>query len=162
MPGRATLKHLELVGLENHGAHKFYNRDSSPVIPRDATLKIPSEYSKETRKAWKSVVQNLINQQVLTENDLPSLKMLFDTYDDYVKARENYKAYNAMFDASDPTNTRKMVEIQRTLFATMNMARNEFNSLASRFGLTPVDRTKLPINQPEPKTEDPLAVVLGD
>ena len=156
---RATIQHLELVGLENHGDHKYYNRDHGPLITADTNLKCPSEYHKETKKCWKAIVPTLIQMGVLTEPDLPTLKQLFDAHDDYVRARENYKAYTVLFDSSNIQDVVKMVDIQRKLFSVMDAARDRFNKIGSRFGITPTERSRLPINQ-ESKDEDPLQVIL--
>ena len=157
---RATTAHLQLVGDPNGKIGRTYNPASGNLITRDTMISPPKKYSKETVEAWNLIVSNLIMMQSLTEPDLPALKSLFDAYDDYVKARKAYQKHVVDLKAGTE-ELLKQTTIHQKLFGIMDSARDRFNRLAGRFGCTPTDRSKLPINQDHKKDEDPLDVIIS-
>ena len=158
---RATIAHLQLMGDPNNKIGRIYNPEAPSILPKDIELKYPRRYSKETRKAWDAIVPSLLLQGVLTEKDLPSLGMMFDHYQNYVDTKKLYDKYK--IDLSlPPAELIKQTQAKRHLHAMMHDSMNEFNKLASKFGCTPTDRSKLPINQDHKKEEDPLSIVLGN
>lgn len=158
---RSTVAHLQLVGDPNKKIGRTFNPATGNIITKDTMINPPKRYTKETVEAWNLIVSNLIMMQSLTEADLPALKTLFDAYNDYVRARKAYLKHEIDLKAGTD-ELLKQTTIHQKLFGIMDSARDRFNKLAGRFGCTPTERSKLPINQDNKKDEDPLAVVLGN
>lgn len=152
---RATNQHVALTGTDYYNKYQVQrNYKQVATISKDTSLRCPKQYSKDTKKAWKAIVPNLILMGSLTEQDLPSLSMMFDAYEDYYQTREDYLTFIQASNSFD----KQSMDTRRRLFTTMNDARDQFNRLAARFGCMPTERSRLPINKEE--DEDPLAVIL--
>ena len=157
---RATTKHLELSGVSKHNKGQYANRNTATgiIIKPEDNLECPRGYSKETKDAWNAIVPSLIQMTDLGTQDLPSLKTLFDTYEDYVKKRKRYQQYEK--EHKDDFDE-KIVNVEHKLFIMMNKARDSFHQIACRFGCVPTERSRLLQKvENEPVEVDPLAVIL--
>lgn len=154
---RLTQNALALSGQDKLKPQKYasYNMEAGAVIPRDVTLRCPKDYSTETKKAWKAIVPSLIAMQVLSEQDLPTMRMMFDVYEEYqVQCKairhldETYSNEEDYWEKRDKASRRR------------SKALDEWIRLACRFGITPTERSRLLPQETIQKDESPLDVVL--
>lgn len=159
-PRPATREFLELTGMiTSHSDYKYLppSKGQPTSIPQDAILECPKKYSAKTKKAWKCVVPSLIILGVVHEEDLPSIEMMFDAYEAYAKSSEVvHKLFKS--DLSDPQNMKDLTKAHRL----MNESMKSYINISQRFGMSPIDRLKIPVTPEEEKEDDPLSVVLGD
>ena len=157
---RKTQQALVLSGADKYNAKRYENynlTETGPVIPKDTVLKCPKEYSKETKKAWKSIVPSLISMGVLSEQDLVGLKIMFDVYEEYLlhcktikHLDETYSSEEDYWDKRDKASKRK------------DRAFDQWLRIACRYGILPTERSRLLPQKLEKKEEDPLAIILGE
>ena len=157
---RRPKEYLELKGsINNQVQYKNYHPSLSlPTrIGDDTQLQCPSKYCKRTKEAWQTIVPALLALKVLNIQDLAELEMLFTTHEQYVKSEEALRKFMKTFDPMDFNQVKHM----KALNTAMNESINTFGKIANRFGITPVERTKLAYSSEE-KEDDPLSVVLGE
>lgn len=158
---RATASHLELTGQDVLKPQKYSSYNMTKGVVVDAVdLKPPKELSKEAKKGWNATVPALLQMQALSETDLVSLSNLFTIYDDIVSAKQAIKELDKLH--LDITSD-EYINKRRKLSGWLTTSVNSFTSIASRFGMTPTDRTRLPIfsEEEEEEGEDPLDIILG-
>lgn len=157
---RGTQASLTLSGLKDKRPG-YYNQRSwvtGTVIPADAKLTCPSHYCKETKKAWKAMTSNLISMGALSEQDLPMLGALFDSYDRYNQVKLKLEEFDAQENAD--WFSPEWLKTRRSLQTQLHAELANFTTMASRFGCTPTERSKLVCEKKEIKNEDPLEVLL--
>ncbi|HEV3417354.1 MAG TPA: P27 family phage terminase small subunit, partial [Pirellulales bacterium] len=94
-------------------------------------IRRPACLKNEARALWESAIAPLIAAGVLSRTDVPAATAvceLWSLYKQSVKLAEN-----------DPTD--KVIRVAVTDYI------RAFDSLAARFGLTPIDRRKIPATQ---------------
>lgn len=160
---RSTVQQLEASGLLQHNAKHYsnYNRLTGTVIEKDIQLEPPKHYRTETKKAWKAITQNLITIGALSLQDLPSLGTMFDSYDRYICLRDKLGMYDSYLeeDGIDPFLNPEWLKGRSTLHRMMTTELDQFMKAASRFGLTPTERSRLVCQQEEEKEIDPLEAI---
>jgi P27 family predicted phage terminase small subunit len=108
----------------------------------------PTDLSPEARKHWDQVVPKLIDAQVATAIDAAALVQMCESWAEVVASRKvKVPAYDL-----DGRRKRQMM---------INGALKAWRDLASRFGLTPVDRAKLEVD-PGEEENDPFEAMLRD
>lgn len=155
---RKTQQALVLSGADKYNAKRYENynlTETGPVIPKDAVIKCPKEYSKETKKAWKTIVPALISMGVLSEQDLVGLKMMFDVYEEYQRhimtikhLDETYSNEEDYWDKRDRAAKRR------------DKALDQWLRIACRYGILPTERSRLMPQDIQKKDEDPLDIIL--
>lgn len=154
---RLTQNQLTLSGQDKLKPARYssYNMESGPVIPKDYILKCPSHYSKEVKKAWKAIVPSLIQMQVLSEQDLVGLKIMFDCLEEYEAQMkvirildETYSSEKDYWERRDKASRRR------------SKALDEWMRLAARYGIMPTERSRLIPQETEPKNTDPLDILM--
>ena len=157
---RALKEKLELNGLADIHHRRYDNRAKTSDLPltKITAIPCPKKYSKETAKAWDAIVPGLLKLGVVSEIDLPSLGMMFDAYEVYAKYRNKEKELQAKTDWESEYSI-KLLQKAATL---KRGAYEDFVKMSARFGVTPVERTRLEFNIDEKKPADPLALVLGE
>lgn len=157
---RKTQQALVLSGADKYNAKRYENynlTETGPVIPKDVVLRCPKEYSKETKKAWKSIVPSLISMGVLSEQDLPGLRILFDVYEEYqIQLRAIHHLDTTYMNEPDYWERRDRASKRK------DRALDQWIRLACRFGILPTERSRLMPQELQKKEEDPLSVILGE
>lgn len=155
---RATKEHLELTGGYRADKHAGYGDSSLIALPKDTILEAPKKYSAATKKAWDCIVPSLIQQGILAAQDLPTLDLLFNAYEEYEKAKKAIakfdKAHTDLLTSDDITDRKK-------LNAWLSQALNDYHKISARFGITPTERIRIANPQKEKKKEDPLEIILA-
>ena len=156
---RGTPQHLEVSGLTKKRKKYYEERNNQQVATIEAVeIEPPKKYSKETKAAWNSIVPNLLSMGVLTELDLPSMQMMFDSYEEYVQAKKAITKFEKIHTLLEPDYVTK----RKALNTWMINCQINFNKIAARFGLMPTERSRLPINsQEQEEDEDPLEIILS-
>lgn len=149
---------LALQGTYRDDRHKNRSDSKAIALPKDAVIAAPANYSAKTKKCWDSIVPALIVQGILSEADLPSLDLMFQSYEEFLKAKAAIKKFDKQYpDLLD----KETIDNRKKLNAWLSQATNDFNKIAARFGITPSERLKNIQEADKKKTEDPLEVVIG-
>lgn len=156
---RLTQNQLTLSGLKELKPQRYssYNMETGPVIPKDMVLKCPSHYSKEVKKAWKAIVPSLIQMQVLSQQDLVGLKLMFDCLEEYEAQMKVIKLLDSTY-TNEPDYWEKRDKASRR----RSKALDEWMRLAARFGILPTERSRLVPQDITPKDKDPLDILMGN
>ena len=149
---------LKLNGGYREDRHANRGDSTSVALPKDTILEAPKKYSAATKKAWDCIVPSLILQGILAAEDLPTLDVLFNAYEEYEKAKKAI----AKFDKAHPDLiTSDDIADRKKLHAWLSQASNDFHKISARFGITPTERVRIANPQKETKKEDPLEVILA-
>ena len=156
---RATTEALKLRGDYRESRHSNRGDSKAIALPRDTTLEPPKNYSAKAKKCWAAIVPTLITQRILAEQDLPSLDMMFNAYEEYERAKnaikEFDKKYPELFD-------KEVIDNRKKLNTWMTQSITEFNKIAARFGIMPTERVRIQASlEDDYKPQDPLDVLLG-
>lgn len=154
---RKPIENLQLEGTYRADRHKNVGDSKAIALPKDTVLEAPAQYSAKTKKCWEAIVPTLIVQGILSESDLPSLDLMFQSYEEFLKAKAAIKK----FDKEHPDLLEKeVIDNRKKLNAWLSQSINDFNKIAARFGIMPSERVKS-MNTDSKKKEDPLEVVIG-
>ena len=149
---------LELNGGYREDRHGNRSDSSLIALPKDTILEAPKKYSAAAKHAWESIVPKLILQGILSTEDFPTLEMMFNAFEEYEKAKKAIAKFDKqnpdLFDSETINNRRKL---NAWLLASIT----DFNKLASKFGLSPVDRARIITPQEKKKNEDPLEIIIA-
>jgi P27 family predicted phage terminase small subunit len=91
---------------------------------------------------WQAVVPSLVATGVATEFDSAELTVMCEWWRQYRKIQ---KAINKV-GATNPAYYKLMIQ--------MNMASNNFDKLAAKFGMTPADRTRVRVEKPKQEEKE--------
>ena len=154
---RATGQHIKLSGLlDKKQKYKTEYNLTEGIIPSEGTVIIaPKKLSKDAKRAWDVTVPALLEMKALSVTDFVQLEQMFVVYDELLTARKTIKE----FDKSHSISEDDYIHKRKALNAWFNNTQQTFNSMASRFGMTPSDRTKLPNGETEEKEQDPLEIL---
>ena len=125
--------------LKAQGTFNTTRHDHRQVEPTSGTtVKMPRSLKGEAAKFWKSVVPKLEEMNILDGIDAPYLETLSRSWSNWHKEQAAYEAGDG--------------HIYR-----VSCAWTMFDKIASKFGFSPVDRTRLAIdrksNEPDPFEE---------
>jgi phage terminase small subunit len=150
---------LELNGLDKIQRKRYEDRAKTADLPiaQVTAIECPGKYSKETKKAWDAIVPGLLGLKIISEVDLPSLGMMFDAYESYIRYRNREKELQAAVD----WDSEKSVKILTKAASLRRGAFEDFVKLASRFGICPTERARLALNSFEEPKKDPLDLIVG-
>ena len=157
---RDTARQLQLSGLAEHAPQRYENYNMTEgIIPKDTIIKPPRGISKRSKDLWNTLVPDLLSMRVLSETDFGELERLILLYDELQKIEAMIKECDRH---QDVTNDKWIIR-RAKLNSMLNSTQSSFTKLCSNFGMHPVDRTRLPMNQEDShfKEEDPLEVLLG-
>ena len=99
--------------------------------PSTGAPEIPAHLTGEAAKHWAAVVPGLVAQRIAGESDAPALAMLCEWYAVWLDGMKALRLATA-----------GTLEASRAISVTAQAAHN-WQTLASRFGLTPADRARL-------------------
>lgn len=150
---------LELSGMIKRQPSRYKDMNLSEGVPVEASAIIPPKgISAQAKKAWDTMVPPLLQMRMLSETDLIQLDNLIRTYDELLLIRKKIKEYDKDYSFDDPDYIKNRVKLSGWL----NNTQTTYTKLSSLFGLTPVDRTRLPrLPEEEPEAEDPLDLILN-
>lgn len=136
--------------------YKNYNlTETGPVITKDMTLRCPSHYCKEVKKSWKAIVPSLISMQVLSQQDLPALSIMFDCLEEYYAQMRAIRLLDSTY-----SNEEDYWEKRDKASKRRSKALDEWVRLACRFGILPTERTRLVPQDTGEGEEDILDVIV--
>ena len=155
---RKPIENLQLEGTYRADRHKNVGDSKAIALPKDSIIEAPASFSAKTKKCWESIVPTLVVQGILSEADLPSLDLMFQSYEEFLKAKAAIKK----FDKEHPDLLDKeTIDNRKKLNAWLSQSINDFNKIAARFGIMPSERVKSMNLSEGKKNEDPLEVVIG-
>lgn len=155
---RATTELLKLNGGYRPDRHSNRGDSKAIALSNDTILEPPSTYSAKAKKCWETIVPNLINQRILAEEDLPSLDMMFNAFEEYEKAKAAIKKFDKLHpDLVD----KETIDNRKKLNTWMTQSITEFNKIAARFGIMPTERVRIQNTVESDKPLDPLDVLLA-
>ena len=135
----------------NPGKRPLNRREPVPLKP-DKPPYAPRFLTGEAQKEWHRMVRLLMGLGLYTEVDMMALAM-------YCQAAGRWIQMETALDHEDPILvTDKGYEYQNPRFALAAKYWDQMRKMLSRFGLSPADRTRLSVEQPE--EQDELAELL--
>ena len=154
---RASAAQLKLSGLSTwNKSHYKENYNLTEGILPQGDIIAPKSLSPTAKKAWNTTVPALLQMKALSVTDFVQLENLFMLYDELLKARKAIKEFDKTHSVVDDDYISK----RRMLNAWLNQTQTTFTTLACRFGMTPSDRTRLPIEEDDDNSKDPLEVLV--
>ena len=155
---RGTASHLILSGQTDRKPQRYsnYNLTEGVLPPEGTSIVAPKGLSKTAKKAWNVTVPALLQMKSLSVTDFVQLENLFITYDELLTARKAI----AEFDKTHSMEDKDYLDKRRKLNIWFNNTQCTFTNLAARFGMTPSDRTRLPMDGGD-DDKDPLEVIVG-
>jgi len=148
---RKTLKELELSGTNiYHPERKNWNtRNDRPLEYKPA----PSGYLKRTQIAWHQFMEVKATQGVLSVDDEPLVVAMFDSLDRHLRYKDRRKQLD-----KELGWTKDDVLVRNHLDIMIDREFKQWTTLAMRFGVGPLDRTKLSVAPKDP--EDPMFTLI--
>jgi P27 family predicted phage terminase small subunit len=137
----------ELAG--NPGKRALNRNEPQP----GGIAKCPGHLSKEAKKEWKRVAQELIPLGLLTSVDMAALAAYCVTYARWVKAEAQITKLGEYIKSS-----KSGYLIQAPWVGVANKAMELMHKFASEFGFTPSSRTRLSVEPLKPKDDDEYAI----
>ena len=146
---RKTLKELELSGtnIYHPEREKWNKRNDRPLEYK------PGHYLKRTQIAWHQFMDVKITQGVLSEDDESLIITMFDSLDRLTR----YKDQRLKLD-KELGWTKEDILVRNHLDIMIDREFKQWTTLAMRFGMGPIDRTKLTVAPKE--TEDPMLTLI--
>jgi len=158
MSEKLPVETLKLTGQYREDRHGELGSSRNLAFPTDTIIKCPQKFSAKTKKCWEAIVPNLIRQKILTDQDLPSIDMMFTAFEEYLNAQKAIKA----FDKENPVLLdTASIDQRRKLNKWLLDSITAFNKVAYKFGITPTERLKEVEDIHTKKSEDPLEIVIG-
>ena len=142
LPKPTALKKLEGTFRKDRAP----KNEITPTIP--INLLIPSELNEDGQWLWQRIVAEYLPVGLLTNVDEGSLKILCNEYGTYMEADDLIKA-KGLEVSDDKGNI-----VANPMLKVRNDAMKNYNSLCSKFGITPSDRARL--SAPEKQPDDPF------
>lgn len=142
----------ELKALEGGRGHRPINLDAN-FRPEVGEPDMPKWLSKEARKAWKRLAEELLHYNLLSKIDREAFAMLCQTIGRLEllerafagkvnlllkDGKGEHELANAFLDS-----TPKGMPIQSALYQVLNREQAKLNSLLAEFGLTPAQRARV-------------------
>ena len=144
---RKTLAELELSGTNsrNPQRQKWNRRNDRPLTQKPA----PEGYLKRTQIAWHQFMEMKATQGVLSIEDEPLIVAMFDSMDRHLRYKDKRKELDKKLGW-----TKEDVLVRNHLDIMIDREFKQWTTLAMRFGMGPLERTKLVVAPQE--TEDPM------
>ena len=147
----------ELSGIKPQTSYevnptKGIQLDGIPLPPKGTTRK--------GKQFWEATVPALFAMGMLSTTDLAELEALLFSYEELQESISKLRAFDKEHKGD---LTEATARARGYMHRQYTASQANFNTLSARFGLTPVDRTRLPIiGQEDDKGKDPLAQLLGE
>lgn len=148
---RKPAKELKLNGTFNKvSSRKDWNTDTPYVMDQSYA---PKRYLPETKRAWNQFMKVKCVQGVLSDEDEAMVILMFDALDDVyriqAKIDEFYNDPNLsanLRDAETRKHLKEMVQVRK-------IHETSFVTMAVKFGMSPVERSRLQVTSSKPKSE---------
>jgi P27 family predicted phage terminase small subunit len=127
-----------------------------PTIP--LTLAEPTELNEWGVQLWRSIVGDFLPIGLISNVDIGSLLILCNEYGTYCEADDLIKGQGLEVPEdlySKDGDFIKTIKVINPMLKVRDNAFKNFNSMCSKFGITPSDRARL--NAPEQKTNTPFS-----
>ncbi len=153
---RKTVQDLKLSGtFTRNSSRKEWNTE----VPQKLEAKpAPRKYLKRTKLAWHRFMDVKIEQGVLSSEDEDAVVSMFDALDSYYRFSNQLEKIRRQTTAEDLLD-KSFRERLKVLNGIVRSSNEAYQKLAYRFGITPIERSKLSL--PSGKPEDPLLEILG-
>jgi len=116
--------------------------DVPSTIDKGSVIEVPESIKSEyTKKQWYAVTTQLINLGILAVNDVPTLEQAFGHLEEYHHTLDSIHKIRESNDG--PITDGKLVETLAKLNSMLSRSSREYNAILYRFGVTPVERTKI-------------------
>jgi P27 family predicted phage terminase small subunit len=164
MPAHRIPKQLKVVrGTFRKDRNPKNELEGEPVreVPKP-----PTGLNRWGRKLWKRIAQQLVDNGVLTELDLPALEQLCQQYG---RAQELYDAMTHEIDETGKRRKRSLAEYlvgrnSQTMpeYQVMRQAENLLKAYLEQFGLTPASRNRIDLSHAQEEKQDPMEALLNE
>lgn len=142
-------KPAELKALEGGRSHRPINLDQT-FRPEVGVPDRPSYLSKEAKRAWRRLSEELTYYNLLSRVDRDSFSMLCQTIGRLELIERALAAKQALLvtQGKDPAEalldkTPNGMQIQSAMYTVLNKEQAKLNSLLAEFGLTPAQRARV-------------------
>lgn len=149
---RKTPQELELTGTNiYHPERKNWNtKNQKPLTDRVA----PAHYLRRTQIAWAEFMDMKAEQKVLSIEDRALVVQMFDCLDRLYRNTDTYNEIRkAHPDYAKWLQDKDNRDVIKTLRSEMTADDTAFRNWAIRFGMTPTERSKLPVVPEKPQSE---------
>ena len=149
---RKTPQELELTGTNiYHPERKNWNtKNQKPLTDRVA----PAHYLRRTQIAWAEFMDMKAEQKVLSIEDRALVVQMFDCLDRLYRNTDTYNEIRKKNpDYAEWLKDKENRDMMKHLRAEMNADDTAFRNWAIRFGMTPTERSKLPVVPEKPQSE---------
>lgn len=149
---RKTPQELELNGTNIYHPERknWYTRNDRPLVSKPA----PAHYLQRTKIAWNQFMDVKSAQGVLSADDESCVVQMFDCLD---RLYRNTDAYNRIRKENPDYATWLLDKGNREMVKQIRKEMTEddtaFRNWAIRFGMTPTERSKLPVIPQKPQSE---------
>lgn len=144
---RKSIAELDLSGtnIYHPERQKWNRRNDRPLTEKPA----PEGYLKRTQIAWHQFMEMKATQGVLSIEDEPLIVAMFDSMDRHLRYKDKRKELD-----KELGWTKEDISARNQLDIMIDREWKQWTTLAMRFGIGPIDRTKLLVAPPE--KEDPM------
>lgn len=149
---RKTPQELELTGTNiYHPERKNWNtKNQKPLTDRVA----PAHYLRRTQIVWAEFMEMKAAQNVLSIEDRSCIIQMFDCLDRLYRNTDTYNEIRkAHPDYAKWLQDKDNRDVIKTLRSEMTADDTAFRNWAIRFGMTPTERSKLPVVPEKPQSE---------
>ena len=153
------MSELNLSGVAKQHS---YRKNWSSNTPLEAQLHRPPEhYLAETKKAWYNFYKVKAIQGVLSIEDEPLVRMMFDALNNALRmSAEVDKLYHNSEFMSNLADSNKRKQL-KDMVQIYKMHETSFFNIAIRFGITPTERSRLATREEQPASPL-LRLINGD
>ena len=160
---RAPKKLLEMRKTISNAKLAQRSDDLVPTLQRGTVIKPPdSLLSDKVREQWKVTVSNLIDLEIVTLQDLPSLEQGFIILEEFHRVKNSLDEIRAQSEAEIITDDDTLTTIVKLQKSLTNLS-NTYNSILGKFGVTPTERAKMEWGHlKEQESKNPIEALLGN
>lgn len=159
MSRRSTAAQLKASGLAQFN-RQFYEDEIkfnvTAGVPLEGIPLPPRGTSAKGKEFWNTTIPALCKMGTLSYTDVAQMENLLTAYEVLLKSQAELKAW----DSQKHELTIEDAKARKIFLQNYTLAQDSFNALSRAFGLTPVDRTRLPQLQEDSKLsnkkDDPL------
>lgn len=132
------------------GSRKLHSGEDLAPEPLAVAPLPPKDLGKVGKDEWKRLTVQLVEQELLTDWDLPTIKMMCVEWQTYCDAVEDIRA-NGSYQKSNSG-----YEQQRPIVSERDKAFANYQRLADKFGGNPTSRAKIKRVKPQQVKENPF------
>lgn len=156
--GRPSKSISELKSTGSYRKDRHGNREdvSVPALVKGTTINPPASIvNGEIQTYWKSLTSELIDNQLITQNDLPILEQAFIFL-------QNTKALNIEIEKMEAKGILENLKDYSLMISTKKKMIDSYYGIMTDFFLTPKGRTKMVKNKTDNNQKSEMALLLED